>query len=281
VPVATQAAKAYASFYLLNNSFIPLDLVVLIDLAKILYSLWLESDVSVFGLQVKNMSLHEDLAQVEFLFCDKTGTLTQNELRFRGLCLRSRPIVASPRIEDAACASPDMDLLTRAICLCHDATMVKSDKGSFITGSSQDELVLLQMTKDQALGCFLERDSDFFKIEVNGKKEIWKTLRVFEFSSERKFMSRVVQSEQGQVLLLAKGADSAILERCKTRDTQVEEAVDYFANLGFRTLTFGFRELQLEQLDALTQDELETQMELLAVTGVEDLLQVDVADVLT
>lgn len=121
---------------------------MLIDLAKILYSLWLESDVSVFGLQVKNMSLHEDLAQVEFLFCDKTGTLTQNELRFRGLCLRSRPIVASPRSEDAACAGPDMDLLTRAICLCHDATMVKSDKGSFITGSSQDELVLLQMTTD-------------------------------------------------------------------------------------------------------------------------------------
>ncbi len=76
MPVASQAAKAYASFYLLNNSFIPLDLVVLIDLAKILYSLWLESDVSVYGLQVKNMSLHEDLAQVEYLFCDKTGTLT-------------------------------------------------------------------------------------------------------------------------------------------------------------------------------------------------------------
>lgn len=127
----------------------------------------------------------------------------------------------------------------------------------------------------------MERDSDFFKIEVNGRREVWKTLRVFEFSSERKFMSRVVQSEQGQVYLLAKGADSAILERCKAGDTQVEEAVDHFANLGFRTLTFGFRELQLEQLDTLTQDELEAQMELLAVTGVEDLLQVDVATVLT
>ena len=29
-----------------------------------------------YGAVVKNMSLHEDLAQVSYLFCDKTGTLT-------------------------------------------------------------------------------------------------------------------------------------------------------------------------------------------------------------
>lgn len=53
---------AYASFYLLNNSFIPLDLVVLIDTAKILYTFWVECDASIYGISVRNMSLHEDLA---------------------------------------------------------------------------------------------------------------------------------------------------------------------------------------------------------------------------
>ena len=91
--IKTVTARTYASFYLLNNSFIPLDLVVMIDTAKIIYTFWVECDVSIYGVSVRNMSLHEDLAQVEYLFCDKTGTLTQNELRFRGLCLRGQSIV--------------------------------------------------------------------------------------------------------------------------------------------------------------------------------------------
>ncbi len=32
---------------------------------------------------VKNFNLHEDLAQLDYMFCDKTGTLTQNELIFK------------------------------------------------------------------------------------------------------------------------------------------------------------------------------------------------------
>ena len=91
--IKTVTSRTYASFYLLNNSFIPLDLVVIIDTAKIIYTFWVECDVSIYGVSVRNMSLHEDLAQVEYLFCDKTGTLTQNELRFRGLCLRGHSIV--------------------------------------------------------------------------------------------------------------------------------------------------------------------------------------------
>ena len=34
------------------------------------------------GAVVKNFSVHDDLAQVDYIFCDKTGTLTKNELKF-------------------------------------------------------------------------------------------------------------------------------------------------------------------------------------------------------
>jgi len=42
-------------------------------------------DVS--GFRANHLGLHEELSLVEYIFCDKTGTLTQNELVFRALSL--------------------------------------------------------------------------------------------------------------------------------------------------------------------------------------------------
>ena len=87
------AFQSFGSFFLLNNSFIPLDLAVGMEMGKFMYVHFIERDVhmTVFdedkrdlvSCSVKNFNLHEDLAQLDYMFCDKTGTLTQNELIFK------------------------------------------------------------------------------------------------------------------------------------------------------------------------------------------------------
>lgn len=86
-------AKAFGSFFLMNNSFIPMDLAVGLEMGKAMYIYFLQADyhMTVFdagkkalvACSVKNFNLHEDLAQLDYMFCDKTGTLTQNELIFK------------------------------------------------------------------------------------------------------------------------------------------------------------------------------------------------------
>ena len=79
-----------ASFYLLMNMLIPLDLAINTILIKLLYSIIMEMDAtfvdeqssieqgmgSLVGCSVRNFIKLEDVARVNHVFCDKTGTLT-------------------------------------------------------------------------------------------------------------------------------------------------------------------------------------------------------------
>jgi P-type E1-E2 ATPase len=89
--------KAFFRFYLVVNSFVPLDLLVIIELSKMFYTNFIEMDAwmmepdylmnEVKKAKCNTLNLHEELGQVEYLFCDKTGTLTKNELVFRGIAM--------------------------------------------------------------------------------------------------------------------------------------------------------------------------------------------------
>jgi len=94
--------KTIMSFFLLYNSIIPLDLVVVLTIMKAWYTVFMLDDhhmidfdqsvheKTLIGCEVKNLTTIEDLAKVNNIFCDKTGTLTKNQLIFRGMGIRER-----------------------------------------------------------------------------------------------------------------------------------------------------------------------------------------------
>lgn len=179
------------------------------------------------GCQVKNLTMVEDFAQINHLFCDKTGTLTKNELVFRSMVVGrdeflteldennfskfSQKILSHPGKNEE-----QFQDFFRCLCVCHDIIQfqLEGEKEPSFTGASQDEISFLEMCKIVGFIKFVERDSDTIKIDVDGKMETYKLLKVIDFTSDRKRMSVVVRREEdGKVINFIKGADMAIIPR--------------------------------------------------------------------
>ena len=72
---------------------IPISLYVIIEMLKLIQAKMINADVQMFFADPEDMNfalcrnsdLIEELGQVEFVFSDKTGTLTQNKMEFKKL----------------------------------------------------------------------------------------------------------------------------------------------------------------------------------------------------
>jgi magnesium-transporting ATPase (P-type) len=135
------------------------------------------------------------------------------------------------------------------------------------------------MAKRTGLCQFVGRDSGTLTIKVKGKLEVYRNLKFYDFTSDRKMMTRVVQNiETNEVTVLCKGADSSIFKRClpfavylelqrgnygedssKVRESyeahfskpekNLVKSIDEFAKHGYRTLAFATRKLPSADLD--------------------------------
>ncbi|CAK0875724.1 unnamed protein product, partial [Prorocentrum cordatum] len=88
-PLKDNGYLAFVTFMILFNNFIPISLYIATDLVRAFQGVMMERDVHMYHsrtdsfCQVRNSSLNENLGQVEFVLTDKTGTLTENQMRFK------------------------------------------------------------------------------------------------------------------------------------------------------------------------------------------------------
>ncbi|KAF8393599.1 hypothetical protein HHK36_021843 [Tetracentron sinense] len=146
-------------------------------------------------------------------------------------------------------------LFFRILALCHTAIPEPNEEtGSFnYEAESPDEGAFLVAAREFGFEFYRRTQTSVFireRYSSSGHpiEREFKVLNLLDFSSKRKRMSVIVQDEDGQILLLCKGADSIIFDRLSKDGRIYEEStsrhLNEYGETGLRTLALAYRKLK-------------------------------------
>ncbi|KAI7896245.1 uncharacterized protein EV154DRAFT_558582 [Mucor mucedo] len=281
---ATERAREFGfcilTFMILFNSFIPISLMVTMEIVKFVQSIMIDNDLDIYYAKTdtpavaRSSSLIEELGQVEYVFSDKTGTLTCNEMEFRECSIAglSYASTADPerrastendsqgqysfkKLEEHLNTSENSHIIQEfmtSLMTCHTVIpeVIKDTEEIVYQASSPDEAALVQGASDIFGYQFYARRPHSINCKIKGQDIQFEILNVCEFNSTRKRMSLVLKDPEGKIKLYCKGADSVILERLASDDVFEEATLHHleeFASEGLRTLCYAMREIPPEE----------------------------------
>ncbi|WZY76744.1 hypothetical protein YC2023_023128 [Brassica napus] len=149
----------------------------------------------------------------------------------------------------------------RVLAICHTAIPELDEETGKYTyeAESPDEASFLAAAREFGFEfCKRTQSSVFIRERFSSSGQIvereYKVLNLLDFTSKRKRMSVVVRDEEGQLLLLCKGADSIIFERLakngKTYLGPTTKHLTEYGEAGLRTLALAYRKLDEEEYSA-------------------------------
>ncbi|KAJ2550178.1 aminophospholipid translocase [Coemansia sp. RSA 1933] len=278
-----QGAKTFVlnilTFIILYNNLIPISLMVTMEVVKFQQAQLINADMDMYDESsdtpalARTSSLVEELGQVEYIFSDKTGTLTQNIMEFRqcsvGGVMYADVVEAGKRarvVDGEVVGQYDFTQLReqladsernalvfeffQLLATCHTVIpeRLPSGGGFEYQASSPDEGALV---KGATLADFVfhTRKPRSITVSVMGVDKEYEVLNVNEFNSTRKRMSVLLRCPDGSIKLYCKGADTVILERLDEAASGAGcvqatlRHLEEYATEGLRTLCIAMRDV--------------------------------------
>ncbi|KAJ8322920.1 hypothetical protein BDV3_006798 [Batrachochytrium dendrobatidis] len=266
------------TYLILFNNLIPLSLIVTMEFVKYSLGTLINADLDMYYEEndtpatARTSSLVEELGQIDYIFSDKTGTLTRNIMEFKMASIagiayaETVPEDKRMRIDEHGQMIGYYDFKTliehrdkhensklireflTMLSVCHtvipEADETNPGKITY-QASSPDEAALVDGAS--SLGyLFHTRRPKSVTIAAVGENMEYQILNVNEFNSTRKRMSIVVRDPYGNIKLYIKGADTVIYERLSASDHFGEATsihLEEYANEGLRTLCLAYRDV--------------------------------------
>lgn len=269
--------QLYVLHLFLNSNFVPISLLVTLEMVKFFQGVMvgkdpkMKDDVIHSNTTVQTSRLMEEIGQVEYIFSDKTGTLTCNIMEFKNISIlgesygenygydemQSRPKVTNVDFRDLnffdgmnKAAHKDHNLIHENLYLlstCHTINIETKNGAQTYSASSPDELALVNFAKFAGYEYVGTSSEGYLDVSVNGSIKRCKLLHILEFNSDRKRMSVVIELD-GEIILYCKGADSIIIDRMNQSSNapyidQIKENLKNYADKGLRTLLLAKRRI--------------------------------------
>ena len=246
-----EAGNFYYIEHILNNFMIAVTLVVVSVPEGLPMSVTLSLALSMSRMLkahnlVRKMHACETMGATTVICTDKTGTLTQNQMRVN--CTSFFPLKDQHLAEDKASM-----LISEGIAINSTANLNRQDGTVKTLGNPTEAAMLLWLDA---------QGHDYEKLRSNTK-----VLNQLTFSTERKYMVTVVNSPLlGAKVLYMKGAPEIVLGHCKDVATKhgttpatgmqadIEALLLSYQNQAMRTLGFAYRILTDKEAEAPYED---------------------------
>ncbi|XP_043380395.1 probable phospholipid-transporting ATPase IM isoform X5 [Chelonia mydas] len=267
------------SYIIILNSVVPISLYVSVEVIRLGHSYFINWDRKMYypkkdtPAEVRTTTLNEELGQIEYIFSDKTGTITQNIMTFNKCSINGKTY--GDVYDDFGRKT---EINEKTVPVDFSFNPLADRKFQFY-----DQSLIKSIKRGDAMV------HEFFRL-----LSLCHTVMPEE--------KNAVQSPDGQIKLYCKGADTILFERLHPSNEELmsltSDHLEEFAGEGLRTLALAYKNLTEEHfkewskilqeantsLDsrneylAAAYEEIEKDMMLLGATAIEDKLQEGVTE---